>query len=287
MTQRIVCWFSCGAASACATKLAIEENNRRENPLELVVVSIYLKDEHPDSERFKKECSDWFGQEIIELRNDKYDASVDNVIMSTRYMSGVYGARCTKELKKQVRYDWQKPDDIHVFGMTVDEQDRIDGLLDTEPELELSAPLIDVGMTKIDCFAMLNDVGIDLPEMYKLGYHNNNCIGCLKAGGAGYWNKIRVDFPDVFERRLNQEKMLGVALVKISLSKFKKLYPDYHRLMVINDDLKLQVTRKKNTKGVPYDYKMLYVPLRYLPPNAGTHKDLDIGACGFFCEIKD
>ena len=35
--------------------------------------------------------------------------------------------------------------------------------------------------------------------MYKLGYKNNNCIGCVK-GQAGYWNKIRKDFPDVFDQ---------------------------------------------------------------------------------------
>ena len=160
MSQRIVCWFSCGAASAVATKLAIEENNKSESPKELVVASIYLKNEHPDSERFKRECAEWFGQSIIDLKNEKYDADVDTVIKKTRYMSGVRGARCTKELKKQVRIDWQKDDDIHVFGMTIEEEHRIDQLIDGEPDLETWAPLIDKGYTKPDCFKVLNDAGI-------------------------------------------------------------------------------------------------------------------------------
>lgn len=273
MSQRMVCWFSCGAASAVATKLAIEENKKAESPKELIVASIFLADEHPDSERFKDECSNWFGQEIINLQNDKYNASVDCVIKKTRYMSGVRGARCTKELKKQVRLDWQKPDDVHVFGMTVEEEHRIDNLQDSEPELELWAPLIDKGYTKPDCFKILNDAGIELPEMYKLGYHNNNCIGCLKAAGAGYWNKIRVDFPDVFERRAHQEKMINVALVKISAAKVKRLWPEVFEKMKADDyDPKID---SRNT---------MRIPLRYLPTDAGSHKDLDIGACGFFCE---
>ena len=119
-------------------------------------------------------------------------ADVDEVIRKTRYMSGVRGARCTKELKKQVRFDWQRDDDIHVFGMTVEEEHRVDQLIDGEPNLEIWAPLIDKGYSKSDCFNVINDAGIQLPEMYRLGYHNNNCIGCLKAAGAGYWNKIRV-----------------------------------------------------------------------------------------------
>lgn len=273
MSQRVVCWFSCGAASAVATKLAIEENSKSENPKELIVASIYLKNEHPDSERFKMECSEWFGVPILELKDEKYRADVDEVIRKTRYMSGVRGARCTKELKKQVRLAWQRDDDIHVFGMTVEEEHRIDQLIDGEPELETWAPLIDKGYTKADCFKLLNYAGIELPEMYKLGYHNNNCIGCLKASGAGYWNKIRVDFPEVFKRRAEQERMLNVALVKMSFDKFARLYPEW--LEKMNQD---GFEPKVDGRGA------MRLPLRYLPPDAGNHKDLDIGACGFFCE---
>ena len=49
--------------------------------------------------------------------------------------------------------------------------------------------------------------------MYDLGYPNNNCIGCVK-GGMGYWNKIRVDFPEVFERRVRQERETGRSCIK-------------------------------------------------------------------------
>lgn len=49
--------------------------------------------------------------------------------------------------------------------------------------------------------------------MYDLGYPNNNCVGCVK-GGMGYWNKIRVDFPEVFERRARQEREIGHSCIK-------------------------------------------------------------------------
>jgi hypothetical protein len=45
---------------------------------------------------------------------------------------------------------------------------------------------------------MVERAGIELPMMYRLGYSNANCIGCVK-GGMGYWNKIRRDFPAEFE----------------------------------------------------------------------------------------
>lgn len=44
---------------------------------------------------------------------------------------------------------------------------------------------------------------------------NNNCLGCTK-GGMGYWNRIRKDFPEVFERRARLERQVGYAILKDS-----------------------------------------------------------------------
>lgn len=49
--------------------------------------------------------------------------------------------------------------------------------------------------------------------MYDMGYQNNNCVGCVK-GGMGYWNKIRVDFPDVFDRMAMLEREIGHSCIK-------------------------------------------------------------------------
>jgi hypothetical protein len=50
--------------------------------------------------------------------------------------------------------------------------------------------------------------------MYRLGFNNNNCIGCPK-GGAGYWNMIRLHFPSVFARMAELERRLGAKLIKL------------------------------------------------------------------------
>ena len=63
------------------------------------------------------------------------------------------------------------------------------------------------------CAGLILNQGIELPEMYKLGYPNNNCIGCVK-GGKGYWNKIRVDFPETFERMTKAERAAGYSCIK-------------------------------------------------------------------------
>ncbi|MHC3970255.1 hypothetical protein ACIPM3_15170, partial [Pseudomonas aeruginosa] len=52
--------------------------------------------------------------------------------------------------------------------------------------------------------------GIELPAMYRLGYENANCIGCVK-GGEGYFRAIREDFPEQFEALCKVQDELGTG----------------------------------------------------------------------------
>lgn len=209
--QRIVCWFSCGAASAVATKIAIERNKKDGKPLEIVYTRV--REEHPDNERFLRECEAWFGTKITVLENKKYNGSIVEVFERNRYMAGISGAPCTLHLKKDMRREFQRHGDIQVFGYTAEEQHRVDRFLDANADAIIWPVLVEEGISHDDCLAMLAKEGIDIPAMYKLGYRNNNCIGCVK-GGAGYWNKIRDDFPEVFAARCEQSRRLGARLIK-------------------------------------------------------------------------
>jgi len=170
--------------------------------------------EHPDNYRFSAEVEKWIGQPITYLRNDNYE-TVDDVFTKERYMSGVAGARCTTELKKLPRHVFSKPDDIHVFGFTLDEMKRCRDFRSRNPELHLKWILIEKGITKKDCLWVLKDAGIKLPEMYRLGFDNNNCPGCVKASSPWYWGMVRTHFPDVFKRRCEQSRAIGCRLVEI------------------------------------------------------------------------
>ena len=152
MTRTVV-WFSCGAASACAAKIASKDDFVR------VVYCDTLAEEHPDNLRFLRDVEKWIGQPIKIIRSAKY-ASVSDVFEQTRYMSGIKGARCTVEMKKVPRFAYQRPDDLHVFGLTADEQKRIDKFERNNPELNVSWVLKDWGLTKEDCYTMLRNEGI-------------------------------------------------------------------------------------------------------------------------------
>lgn len=209
MNNRVVCWFSCGAASAVATKLAITQYAGSE----IVIARCIVKEEHPDNDRFATDCEKWFGLPITKLISEKYNGSIFEVFAKRGYISGINGAPCTMLLKKKVREDFQLPTDKHVFGYCAEEQDRWDSFIDAN-NIDAVSPLVERGLEHSDCLAMVEKAGIELPVMYKLGYQHNNCIGCCKASGAGYWNKIRDDFPAEFDRMARVSREIGARMTR-------------------------------------------------------------------------
>jgi hypothetical protein len=192
---RIVAQFSCGAASAVATKLAIAQYSATHD---VQIVNAFLLEEHEDNRRFAADCEAWFGRPLTVLRDERDGASVVRVFKRKQYMMGPRGAPCSLALKRELLNKWAQPGDVMVFGYTAEEADRLEDFRDRNPTRPVIAPLIDAGLTKADCKAMVERAGIVLPLMYRLGYDNANCIGCVK-GGEGYWRAIREDFPEHFE----------------------------------------------------------------------------------------
>ena len=197
--SRTVCQFSCGAASAVATKITIATHEALSalSDTELIIVNAYIKEEHVDNRRFYADCQKWFGWPITTIQNDKYGASTHEVWRQKRYIKGMRGAPCSLELKRKMLATFDRPGDVKVIGFTKGEEDRYDDLCERFPKETFHAPLIEAGLSKEDCFAIVDRAGIKLPEMYLKGYNNANCIGCPK-GGQSYWQNIRADFPEEF-----------------------------------------------------------------------------------------
>jgi hypothetical protein len=207
---RVLVWYSDGAASACAAKLAVEKYGDRCE----VVKCDTTPDEHPDHERFRAEVEEWIGCQVTLIASDDYEG-IDDVFERTRYMAGIAGARCTTELKKIPRREYQRPDDVHIFGYTVDEVSRVERFEANNPELHCEWILVDNFLRKKDCHRMLRRAGIDPPVMYALGFDHSNCLGCVKATSPGYWNRTRQHFPEAFERRARQSREIGARLVRV------------------------------------------------------------------------
>ena len=209
--SRVLVWFSDGAASAVAAKMAIQKYGERVQVLKCDTTP----SEHPDNLRFRADVERWIGQPVILLRSPAY-RDIDDVFERARYMGGINGARCTTELKKLVRQNYECPDDLHVFGYTADERHRVRDFEGNNPGTVCDWLLVDAGIGKADCYQILRDAAIRLPEMYAVGFEHNNCLGCIKATSPAYWNRTRRLFPDVFERRARQSREIGARLVRVA-----------------------------------------------------------------------
>lgn len=233
-----IVWFSAGAASAVTARIISKQ---------IPDTHIFYCDvgsEHPDNYRFLSDCEKWIGKKILRVTNTTYK-NIDDVFEDKRYLSGHYGAPCTNELKRKVRLMVSNVNDVNYWGFTLEERKRAYNFTERNPKIINKYPLIEYGIKKNDCLALIKEAGIELPMMYKLGYDHNNCIGCVKSGSPKYWNMIRRDFPEVFKRRAEQERKFKYRLCKV--------------------------------KGIP-------TYLDELDPNEIEHTDIDI-SCDLGCQM--
>lgn len=214
--MKVVAWFSCGAASAVAAKLASEKYP------DLRIVNNPVAEEHEDNQRFLKDVEQWIGVKIETAKNISFpDNSAESVWRKRKFMNGIDGAPCTEQLKKEARRTWEDLnsfDGWHVFGFPVEEKHRHERRI--ADGMKILPILIDAGLTKQDCFDIITNAGIKLPAVYSMasrfgtGYPNANCIGCVKATSPTYWNHVRETAPEVFEARAVLSFEIGAKLVR-------------------------------------------------------------------------
>lgn len=200
-----VLWFSAGVSSAIVAYLCKDELDE--------IIYQHIDDQHEDTIRFLGDVENLIGHKIT-ICQSPYK-SVENVCLAFQYVNSNGFAKCTEILKKRERKVWEREnpgDHTYYWGIDCTETRRCGGIEAAMPQQKHRFPLIERSLAKQDCHAIATNLGLKRPKMYDLGYHNNNCVGCVK-GGKGYWNKIRIDFPDVFERRAKMEREIGRSCI--------------------------------------------------------------------------
>jgi hypothetical protein len=214
-SEVIAVWFSCGAASAVAAYKTLEMYGPS---CTVRVINNPIHEEDADNRRFLEDVEQWLGIRIELATSPKYPACSTKEVWSDRkFMSGPLGAPCTIELKKKARQHWeaQNTADWHVLGFTRDEQDRYKRFIESERSNVLPV-LIQNDLSKKACYGILQQAGIVPPRVYRMGYPNANCIGCVKATSPTYWNHVRKCHPEVFADRAAQSRELGARLVRVN-----------------------------------------------------------------------
>jgi 3'-phosphoadenosine 5'-phosphosulfate sulfotransferase (PAPS reductase)/FAD synthetase len=203
--EKVIGWWSGGITSAVACKKAIElygkENVR--------IIFIDTQNEDKDTYRFLKDCEKWYSIKIETITGigDKYD-SIEDTWYKHKSLNIAVGATCSLRLKRHVREKWEKENtySYQVFGFELDEIKRVKGMVMNQPDINPIFPLLMFGLNKKDCIDIVQSEGIKVPRMYELGFLNNNCFktGCVQ-GGIGYWQKMKKDFPDKFDKMAKVE----------------------------------------------------------------------------------
>lgn len=247
--KRVVVWFSAGVTSAVAAKLADE---RYAGGPDVLLVNTDTGSEDEDNQRFMEDVAEWLSLPLVVLRSDKYEDTFD-VYRKTGYMKNQYGARCSTELKRRVREQYQEPGDLHVFGFDYAELHRAERFTENNPELICWFPLIEARIDKMQARSILLSAGISEPRTYAEGFTNANCLarGCVK-GGLGYWNFMRTARPEVFENMAKMEREIGYAL---------------NHYETVKDGQRIKTP----------------VYLDELDPGAGNYKTEPAIQCGLFC----
>lgn len=212
MKKLKVCWISAGISSFMAGYLAGDVDEW---------IYIDISDQHSDSIRFIKDCEKAIGKEIEVMKSSEYGSVEDCVRTFGGFRNSGNGfAPCTNWLKKRVRKKWEAQHKdyelTYVWGFDLKEKSRAERTIEANPQADHEFPLIDRQLSKEDVHGLFERIfDFARPQMYEMGYPNNNCIGCIK-GGMGYWNHIRKDFPEVFESRAKLERLVGYSILKDS-----------------------------------------------------------------------
>ncbi|KZY53466.1 MULTISPECIES: hypothetical protein [unclassified Sulfitobacter] len=213
MPERVLIWWSTGAASYTAAKIAL-----RKYP-DALIVRCETENEDEDNYRFERDAMRRLNRNVTLLKSEEYQ-SVPDVWDRRKFMAGHHGAPCTAEMKIAPRLDFQRPTDRHIFGYTADADDvkRFKRLEKNFFELDVEAPLIEKGVTKAGTLAMVERDGLALPRTYGMGFPCGNCLktGCSKASSPDYWALFRFHFPRRFAETAARCRRLGARLTRIN-----------------------------------------------------------------------
>lgn len=161
--------------------------------------------EHPGTLRYVADVARPFaeahGVELVELGSRRE-------LIPTPLSNGMPGRRsCTAEFKIEVIRKWLKANGASVerpahvaIGFSADEVHRVARRRDNDVERP-EYPLIDLGLSRDDCAAIVADAGLPVPD-------RSACWFC-PFHRAGYWADLRRDEPELFDRAARLERLIN------------------------------------------------------------------------------
>jgi hypothetical protein len=206
--MKVIGWWSGGVTSAVACKLVLDLYGKDK----CRIIFIDTMNEDDDTYRFKEDCERWYGVDIETITgiSDKFP-DIQSIWRHYKTLNTATGAICSSTLKRDVRLKWEKENEYsaQVFGFDLDESKRAKSMSLNHKQALPIYPLMMFGYFKKDCIRIIEEAGLEVPNAYKLGYSNNNCLKtmCIQ-GGLGYWQKVQRDDVEKFNKMAAMEHEL-------------------------------------------------------------------------------
>lgn len=191
MSDQHVVMFSGGVGSWATAKRVAERHGT--DGLTLLFADTKMED--PDLYRFLDEAAANVGGDLVKIEDGR---DVWDVFFDVRFLGNSRVDPCSRILKRELMKTWMRenrdPETTTIYlGIDWTESHRMDRAAQNHAPFRVEAPMCEAPhLTKPEVFDWLTREGIEVPALYKLGFHHNNCGGfCVKSGQAQFENLLR------------------------------------------------------------------------------------------------
>ena len=186
--------------------------------------------EDPDTYRFMDESAAHLGLTVTTIKDGR---DIWGVFEDVKFMGNSRVDPCSRVLKRELARKWMEentdPTDAVLYvGIGWDEIHRMDNITKHWAPFTVEAPLTEPPyLSRNDIIEHLHGIGIEEPDLYKLGFAHNNCGGfCIKTGQAQFLKLLKT-MPERYAHHEKQQEKLFTQIKPhgfIRVTKNKKLH---------------------------------------------------------------
>ncbi len=161
--------------------------------------------EHADLYRFLDDISSALN---IEILYDSDGRDPEQVFYDEKMLGSNRTPICSRILKAERLQKYAKSGDTLYFGIEGSEVHRAARITPIYARLSCLCrfPLIDQRVEKMEMYTLINDLGVDIPQLYIDGFSHNNCAGGCVRAGKSQWKALFHEYPDVYAERERVER---------------------------------------------------------------------------------
>lgn len=184
--------------------------------------------EDPDLYRFLDQSAEQIGVKVTRVADGR---TPFEVFRDRRFLGNSMLAPCSTFLKQTPCRKWLEANagpDNTVLYVGIDHEEgarRRPGIVAGWAPWKVEFPMCqEPHLSKQDMFVWCEQAGIEIPDMYKLGFSHNNCAGMCVRAGQKHWKHLYAVHPDRYalaeQREQEMRDLLGkpVTILKRRVS---------------------------------------------------------------------